>query len=288
MKRVIVAGSLNADLSITAPYCPAGGETLTGGGFLTGCGGKGANQATAAAKFGAETFMCGCVGADPFGSLLLRSLNGAGVRTDLVRTIEGVATGVAVILITGGENRIVLDRGANGCLSERDIDEALGLCLEGDIWLTQLENPIGIIGYGLRRARERGLFTILNPAPARQDAVGLLSDIDLVTPNEGELALLGGKERLFSAGVKCILTTLGAKGYEIDCGDGGRRHPCIDVHVVDTTAAGDTLCGALAAELARGTSLEQAAQLASKAASIACSRKGAAASIPTREETLAF
>ncbi len=288
MKRVVVAGSLNADLSITAPYCPAGGETLTGEGFFTGCGGKGANQATAAGRFGADVCMCGCVGSDAFGEALKNSLSAAGVNVGLVRTVSGVPTGVAVILVTGGENRIILDKGANACLSENDIDGALSLCRAGDIWLTQLENPLPVVGYGLRRAREKGLFTILNPAPADPAATAFLPYVDLVTPNEGELALLGGKKTLFRAGVKAILTTLGKRGYEIDRGTGGTHYGCIDVKVADTTAAGDTLCGALAAELARGAPLEETASLASKAASIACSRKGAACSIPTREETIAF
>lgn len=288
MKRVIVVGSLNADLSIQTPYIPKGGETLSGNGFLIGCGGKGANQATAAGKFSAQTYMCGCVGTDVFANMLIENLKANGVSVEHVRAVADVSTGVAVILVSHGENRIVLDSGANACLSECDIDRALEHCSEGDIWLTQLENPIAIIGYGLRRAKEKGLYTILNPAPADQNILPFLKYADLITPNEGELAMLGGKEMLFAAGVQSILTTLGGNGFEIDRGTGGKHYPCISVNVVDTTAAGDTLCGTLAAELARGASLEDAAILAGKAASIACSRKGAASSIPMREETLAF
>ena len=288
MKKIIVAGSLNADLGITAPHLPAGGETLTGGGFYTGCGGKGANQATAAGRFGADVVMCGCVGADAFGGMLTENLVAAGADVSLVRRVDGVPTGVAVILLTGGENRIILDRGANAHLSEEDVERALLLCGKGDIWLTQLENPLPVVGYGLRRAKERGLFTILNPAPADAAVLPFLRYVDLLTPNEGERALLGGTKALFSAGVGAVVTTLGGSGYEIACGADAEQYPCIDVPVLDTTGAGDTFCGALAAELARGASLADAARLASKAASIACTRKGAAASIPTREETLAY
>ena len=133
MKKVIVAGSLNMDMCINAPYCPKGGETLTGGGFMTNAGGKGANQATAAGKLGARVSMCGCVGEDAFGDQLIESLRAANVDTQFVRRQKEVCTGIAVILVTGGENRIILDKGANACLCEADIDRALDNAEAGDI-----------------------------------------------------------------------------------------------------------------------------------------------------------
>ena len=284
MKRVCIAGSLNMDLCIHAPYCPKGGETLTGGNFMTNCGGKGANQATAAGKLGAEAYMCGCVGADSFGEKLIENLRAAGTDTRFVRRAENITTGIAVILVTSGENRIIFDRGANACLCAEDIDRALEHARAGDIYLTQLENPVPVIGYGLRKAKEKGLLTILNPAPADPAAAAYFAYADIVTPNESELEIFGGKERMFAAGAKVILTTLGSRGYEIAEGERSEVFPCIRVKAVDTTAAGDTLCGGLAAELARGKSLQEAAAFASKAASIACTRKGAAQSIPTRAE----
>ena len=287
MKRIYLLGSFNMDLTIRAPYQPEAGETLKGGDFMITPGGKGANQAYACANLGGDVVMSGCVGKDEFGDRLLTGLKSVGADVSRVRRADRT-TGVAVILLTGGENRIILDRGANALLSEEDVERALLLCGEGDIWLTQLENPLPVVGYGLRRAKERGLFTILNPAPADAAVLPFLRYVDLLTPNEGERALLGGTKALFSAGVGAVVTTLGGSGYEIACGADAVQYPCIDVPVLDTTGAGDTFCGALAAELARGASLADAARLASKAASIACTRKGAAASIPTREETLAY
>ncbi len=288
MKRVIVVGSLNMDMCINAPYCPKGGETLTGGGFMTNAGGKGANQATAAGKLGAQVSMCGCVGEDSFGDSLLESLRTSNVDVRFIRRQKGVCSGVAVILVTGGENRIILDKGANACLCEEDIDRILETAQAGDIYLTQLENPVRVIGYGLRRAKEKGLYTILNPAPADLAAAEFFRYADLITPNESELEILGGKEKIFSAGVRTIVTTLGSQGYEIADEKSAKTYPCLRVHAVDTTAAGDTVCGGLATELARGASLEEAMAFASKAASIACTRKGAAQSVPTRKEVENF
>ncbi len=287
-RKVIVTGSLNMDLVINAPYCPRGGETLTGSGFMTNGGGKGANQATAAGKLGARVLMCGCVGDDAFGEQLMENLRAANVDTRCIRRAQNCPTGIAVILVTGGENRIILDKGANAQLSREDIDRVLAQAREGDIYLTQLENPVPVVGYGLRKAKEAGLYTILNPAPADRAIAEFLPYVDLITPNESEAELLGGKEELFRSGVGTVATTLGADGYEIAHSNGSVRYPCIRVKAVDTTAAGDTLCGGLAAQLAAGKSLEEAMAFGSKAASIACTRRGAAQSVPAREEVLNF
>lgn len=284
MKRVIVVGSLNTDMVIHAPYCPQGGETLTGSGFMVNCGGKGANQATAAAKLGGNVLMCGCVGADMFGDTLIESLKSAGANVRYVRKVDGVPTGTAVIVVTDGENRIVLDKGANAELCEADIDAVLKEAQSGDIYLTQLENPVDVVGYGLKRAKELGLTTILNPAPANIGIMRYFSYVDLITPNESELEIFGGKGMLFKNGVKVIVTTLGGKGYEYADFMNAKRYPCIDAKVIDTTGAGDTFCGGIAVKLAEGKSLEEAMAFGSKAASIACTRKGAAASVPTRIE----
>lgn len=285
MKKVYVIGSLNMDLCISAPYCPKGGETLAGSGFIANEGGKGANQAAAAAKSGAEVYMCGCVGADPFGGRLVSALDDAGADTRYVRRAEGMSTGIAVIIVTGGENRIILDKGANAALCEEDIDRALENAEAGDIFLTQSENPVKIVGYALKRAKEKGLLTIFNPAPADPAAAEYFRFADIVVPNESESEIFGGKEKMFSAGAKIVLTTLGSRGYEIASPAKSRVYPCIRVHIADTTAAGDTFCGGLAAGLARGETTEEAAAFASRAASVACTRRGAMRSIPTRQET---
>lgn len=285
---IYISGSLNMDLCIETPYVPQAGETITGKGFITNGGGKGANQATAAAKLGGKIAMCGAVGNDAFGETLLANLSSAGADISHIRKIDGISTGIAVIIISDSNNRIILDKGANAFLTENDIDEFLKNAGKGDIFLTQLENPIKVAGYGLKLAKELGLYTILNPAPANKEIEEYLSFVDLVTPNETELELFGGKDKLFNAGVKKIVTTLGSKGYEIADKNGAKVYPCIKVKAIDTTAAGDTLCGGLAAGLAEGMSLEEACAFGSKAASIACTRKGAQQSIPTKAEVMNF
>lgn len=281
---IYIVGSLNMDLCIEAPYMPKEGETLTGSGFIMNGGGKGANQATAAAKLGGNVAMCGAVGGDLFGETLIRNLSVAGADVSHIKKCNDASTGIAVIVITGGNNRIILEKGANALLTEADIDEFLKTAKEGDIYLTQLENPIDIIGYGLKQAKAKGMFTILNPAPANRDISAYFGYVDLITPNETELEIFGGKDALFDSGIKKIVTTLGSRGYEIADKEGAKIYPCIKIKAVDTTAAGDTLCGGLAVGLAEGMGLEEACAFGSKAASIACTRKGAQQSIPTRKE----
>ena len=272
------------DLCIETPYMPKEGETITGGGFMTNGGGKGANQAVAAAKLGGKVAMCGAVGGDLFGETLIENLSAVGADVSHIKKCDGAPTGIAVIVITGGNNRIILDKGANALLTETDIDEFLKNAEKGDIYLTQLENPIDIIGYGLKQAEAKGMFTILNPAPANKDISAYFGYVDLITPNETELEIFGGKEALFGAGIEKIVTTLGSRGYEIADKKSAKIYPCIKVKAVDTTAAGDTLCGGLAVGLSEGMSLEEACAFGSKAASIACTRKGAQQSVPTRKE----
>lgn len=283
MKKIFVVGSLNTDLVIETPRMPKSGETLTGGGFFMAHGGKGANQAVAAARLGGKVVACGCVGNDEFGKSAVAALKADGINVDNVRTVEGFASGTAVIIIENGDNRIILDKGANACLSKNDIDKALETAREGDIYLTQLENPIEVIGYGLKAAKQKGLFVILNPAPANAEIVPYLKYCDVITPNETETELLGGEKELLKQ-TKTLLVTLGGKGFKIVSENGEKHYPCIKVIAVDTTAAGDTLCGGLAAGLASGNSLENAALFGSKAASIACTKKGAQQSIPTLKE----
>ena len=283
MKNIFIVGSINTDLVISTPYMPKAGETLTGSGFFTAHGGKGANQAVAAARLGGKVFMCGCVGDDDFGSSAVDSLKNDGVDVSKIRKVKGVPTGTAVIVIENGDNRIILDKGANACLTKGDIDGFLAKANEGDIYLTQLENPIDVIGYGLEAAKKKGLFVILNPAPANVDITPFIKYCDLITPNETETDLLGGEDKLLEK-VKTVLITLGSKGFKIVTKDGEKTYPCIKVKAVDTTAAGDTLCGGLVAGLADGDSLEKAAMFGSKAASIACTKKGAQPSVPTKNE----
>lgn len=288
MKRIFVVGSLNYDLVINAPYMPVGGETLKGSDFMTNAGGKGANQAYACGKLGGEIYMCGAVGADSFGDALIDSLNSVGVNTDFVKKVEKTSTGVAVIVVTEGENRIIIDSGANACVTKDDVDSFLKKAKRGDIFLTQLENPIDIVGYGLKAAKEKGLLVVLNPAPASVEIKKYLKYVDIITPNETELEILGGKDEIFSQGVETIITTLGASGYEIATKDGSKIYPCIKVKAVDTTAAGDTASGGLCVKLAEGKSIEEAMAFGSLSASIACTKRGAQMSVPSLDEVDAY
>jgi ribokinase len=210
-----------------------------------------------------------------------------GVDVSCIRVVEKTPTGTAVIVVVDGDKQIILDKGANNCLRKEDIDKALEKAEKGDIYLTQLENPIAVIGYGLQKAKEKGLFVVLNPAPANLEILPYLQYCDLLTHNETEVELLGGRERLLDK-VQTLLVTLGGDGFEICDKQGAKRYPCIKITAVDTTAAGDTLCGGLVAMLSKGETLEDSAKFGSLSASIACTRKGAQPSIPTESEVLAF
>lgn len=172
-------------------------------------------------------------------------------------------------------------------MTENDIDKVLEKACVGDIYLTQLENPISVIGYGLKKAKEKGLFVVLNPAPANVEIKPFLKYCDLITPNETELELLGGEKELLKQ-VDKLLITLGSKGFKIVGDKETKEYPCKKIKAVDTTAAGDTLCGGLVARLSMGYSLEDSAKFGSISATLACTKKGAQPSIPTLKEVGEF
>ena len=283
MKKIYVFGSANTDLVITSPKMPVSGETITGSDFFVSRGGKGANQAVAASKLGGSVKFCCCLGDDVFGKDALLSFKEVGIDVSAVRVVKGVPTGTAVIIVVDGDNRIILDKGANAYLSKEDADEFLKDAEEGDIYLTQLENPIDVIGYGLKKAKEKGMYVVLNPAPCNRDITPFIKYCDLITPNETELALFGGEEELLKL-TDNLLVTLGGKGFEIINKNGKTAYPCMKVKAVDTTAAGDTLCGGLVAGLSLGKDLVESAKYGSLSATVACTRKGAQISVPTKEE----
>lgn len=298
MPKVIVFGSMNMDLSIDAPRVPAAGETLSGSGFITAAGGKGANQAVAASRLGASVHMVAAVGADSFGDELVCGLEGSGVDTTLVRRLPDVTTGVAVILRTGGENRIVLHAGANHALSGADVaDELRRIGEKNDVFVTQGECDPAATEAALRLAHELGLFTIYNPAPALPAPDDLWSCVDLVCLNETECQIMCGvlpvddesclaaARRLRELGAGAVVITLGAAG-SFGLGSDGKpvRVPAALTTVVDTTAAGDTYIGALAAGRVRGFSLAESMSWGTAASALAVSRLGAQPSIPTAEE----
>lgn len=295
MKRIYLLGSLNCDLSIRAPYLPERGETLKGSDFMINAGGKGANQACACAKLGGKIRMAGAVGKDSFGDMLLASLKSASADISTVRRTER-NTGVAVITVVDGDNRIILDEGANGEVTEADALALLDGAQAGDIFVTQLENPFPVVLNALKLARERGLFTVFNPAPAKAEAREAVKYSDLITPNRKELRLLSGKEgldegceELLALGAGCVIVTLGEKGSLIYKRGVRLEVPCVSAgEAIDTTGAGDTFCGALCVRLAEGAELAEAARFASVCAGIAVTRRGAQIAIPTREEADRF
>ena len=296
MPKVIVFGSMNMDLSIDAPRVPAAGETLAGSHFMTAAGGKGANQAVAAARLGADVRMVAAVGADGFGDELTAGLAAAGVDVSLVRHVADQTTGVAVILRTAGENRIVLHAGANHALDADDVVSDLRRIGEkNDILVTQGECDPAATEAALREAHDLGLYTVFNPAPARPAPDDLWSCVDLVCLNETECQIMCGvlpsdddaclaARRLRELGSGAVAITLGAAGsFGLDA-DGPVRVPAAPTVVVDTTGAGDTFIGALAAGRARSFSLAESMDWGARAAALAVSRLGAQPSIPTADE----
>lgn len=297
--KIFVAGSLNMDLTIKAPYVPQRGETLTGEGFFTTPGGKGANQAVASAKLGGEVYMVGCVG-EAFGEELISSLEQAGVHTDFVERCGGVSSGIAVIVVVDGDNRIVLDKGANALLSEELVDRALETARAGDYLIVQLETNLSVVAYALKHAKEIGMVTVLNPAPAVPLESGMLQNCDYFIPNQTEAEKYTGiypdSEKtvkqcagaLAEQGVKCTVITLGEVGSAgIQNGELINVAAC-KVRAVDTTGAGDTYVGALVTRLSEGAELKEAMAFASRASALAVTRRGAQTAIPSRGEVDGF
>lgn len=291
MSEIYVFGSLNTDMTIECARMPEAGETLAGGGFLTTPGGKGANQAVACARLGGRTHFCGRAGDDLFGKRLRGNLEEAGVDCAFLRADAEHATGVAVIIVTEGNNRIILDAGANAAVTEEDARAFLAEAKEGDVFLAQAEVPLPVLRAALSAAKEKGMRVLFNPAPAVGELKDLVRFGNIILPNETELAILTGEEKAeegaaaLSACGADVLVTLGSRGcYWQPKGGQGRYFPCEKVKAVDTTAAGDTFCGGLAVMLAEGAGMEEAIAFASRAASLSVTRRGAQASIPFRSE----
>jgi ribokinase len=294
---VVIVGSVTADVTTFSQRLPARGETILGDQFTLVLGGKGANQAVAAGLAGARTSFVGCVGDDLFHDLIVDGLSGAGVDLRHLRTVPG-PTGIAHIRVdASAQNDIVMVPLANAQLSPEQIDAALeALAPTTSVLLTQLETPASLTLHITTRAREHGMTVVLDPAPAAVLDAAVWHNIDIVTPNETEAALISGIEvtdaasaeeagRWFLAqGVGAAVITMAEKGSCVVTPEGASFIEPIPVVPVDTTAAGDAYAGYLGAALAEGWSLADATRLAGAAGAIAVTRQGASPSLPMRAE----
>ena len=288
---IVVVGSINLDLIANVERLPGPGETVPGGGFRTAPGGKGANQALAAARAGAQVRMIGSVGKDAFAAEALSCLRQGKVDLSCVREAHAV-TGTALILVdAGGENMIAVVPGANDAVLPGDLARAL--LEKGDVVLLQLEIPLATVAAAIGAARKAGAISVLNTAPFRTEAAGLLEQADIVVANEtefdlyGEALQLSGRDRparmraFVQRTGRTIVVTLGGEGVLAASPDGMFSLPALDITPVDTVGAGDAFCGYLGAGLSSGMDLDQALRRAAAAGSLACLKHGAQPAIPS-------
>ena len=291
---VAVVGSLNLDLVVRVPQLPGPGETVSGDDVFRNPGGKGGNQAVAAVRLGRPVSVVACVGRDDAGRSLVEALRADGVDTEHIRIDGSVPTGAAFIAVgPDGENQIIVSPGANRRLTPDDVHAGRDLLERASVTLLQLEIPLEVVAAAARAARGS---VVLNPAPARELPPDVLSLADVVVPNRVELGQLAHsspptspEEAAALAGnlpVPAAVVTLGGEGAVVVEGGDVTPIPSVPVRAVDTTAAGDAFCGALADALARGERLDAAARWAVRVAALACTKAGAQASLPTREEVL--
>lgn len=293
--RVAVVGSYNHDLSMAVGSLPAPGETVLGDEFVEGTGGKGSNQAVAAARLGATTSFVGCLGEDRFGDAARDLWNEEGVSADGVRRTDETHTGVAFVVVgDNGENLITVAQGANGHLSGADVRAAAGTIRSADVLLCQLETALEPVVEAARIAADAGTEVILNPAPAGLLPEALLSNVDILTPNRGEACILAGHEpgadlsasslleTLSGFGIPRIALTLGADGALV-ADRGTREHvDAIDVDVVDTTGGGDAFNAGLAVARAEGRSLADAVRFGCACGGLACTGFEVVPALPER------
>lgn len=290
--KVVVIGSSNTDMTIKGDRLPKPGETVLGGEFRMGPGGKGANQAVAAQRLGADvSFICK-VGRDIFGDNAIAGYQKEGIDCSHILRSDK-ASGTALILVDGNaENCIAVAPGANADLTPEDVDSVADVIRSADYLILQLEIPVESVLRAAKIAHEAGVYVILNPAPACHLPDELFGYISLITPNQTESALLSGiednldaaVEKLMQLGVKDVVVTLGSKGSLVISEGTRTLVPSLKVKAVDTTAAGDTFCGALCVALSEGCSLVDAAGFATKASALTVQKMGAQDSIPFRSD----
>ena len=296
--KIVVVGSFNADLTSYMERMPRPGETVHGRRFVVGPGGNGSNQAVAAARLGAAVTFVRRIGQDVFAPFALNLWQQEGINTAYVVQDPEHATGVAPIFVDdSGENSIVVVLGANLAVSKADVDAAVEAIAGADVLLTQLEIDYETVGHALRVAREHGVRTILNPAPAGHLPPAVIALADYLTPNETELEILSGRpgasieeaaQSLLTTDEQTIVMTLGAQGARYLRRDGTALIPSFKVEVVDTTGAGDAFNAGLAVALAEGRSLPDAIAFANATAALCVTKPGTAPSMPRRAEVEAL
>ncbi len=298
--RVVVIGSINMDLVVRSEHIPVSGETVLGTDFQTIPGGKGANQAVAVARLGGRCSMVGRIGDDAFGQRLVDGLQAEGIDTRHVQTTQDAASGVALIVVAAsGDNAICVASGANFAVTPADVNAAEDVIASADVCLLQLELPIKTIIHAIRLCRQHGIETILDPAPAPGDASPQLFTADILSPNEGEAAMLLGRpgesiaaedaaRQLVDRGAREVVLKLGGRGAAYLSEGAFEVVPGHAVEVVDTTAAGDAFTAGLAVARARRLPLNQAIRFANAAGALGCTRFGAQPSMPTGQEVQAL
>jgi len=298
-KKILVIGSSNTDMVIKTNNFPAPGETILGGRFLMNAGGKGANQAVAAARLGGMVTFIGKIGDDIFGKQAVQQLEDEGINVNFVAVDHENPSGVAMITVDHkGENSIVVAPGSNGTLSPGDFNKALSELQDAEFVLMQLEIPIPTVEYIAQIAAQKQKKVILNPAPAAKLSDELLQNLYIITPNETEAELLTqikvtdeqsalkAAEALHKKGVEIVIITMGAAGAFLLINGESEIIHASKVKAVDTTAAGDTFNGALAVGLSEGKTIQESIAFANKAAAISVTRIGAQSSVPYRKEII--
>jgi ribokinase len=299
--KIVVVGSSNMDLVVKSPRIPAVGETILGEDFIMTPGGKGANQAVAAAKLGAEVYLVAKLGDDVFAEQSLKNFEKEGVHTEYVIRTAEAPSGVALITVDhAGDNVIVVAPGANQRLSPEDVGKARSAIVSSDAVVAQLEVPLETVEFAARLAHGSGVPFILDPAPAQKLSPELLAMVDVLKPNETEAQILTGvevknensariaAEELLECGVKAVIITMGAKGFLLATSESTEVVPAVKVKAVDATAAGDAFTGSLAVGLAQGKTLRDAALFANHVAALSVTKMGAQSSMPARQEAESF
>jgi len=297
MAEILVIGSSNTDMVIQAPYLPTAGETVLGKKFVMNPGGKGANQAVAAARLGGNVSFLGKLGEDLFGQQAIANLQREGISTDYLLVDPKYSSGVALITVDKqGENMIVVASGANMALTEAEIVQSQEAIAQAKLILLQLEIPLDTVELAVKIDSELGKTIILNPAPAFPLTDSLLSRVTILTPNQTEAKILTGIEvdspstarlaaqQLYKRGVANVIITLGKEGAYLFNEQVAQLIPSYTVEAVDTTAAGDTFNGALAVALSEGQEMVEAVKFANLAAAVSVTRLGAQSSLPLRQE----